>query len=120
MGLAHDESSQSADLARQIPVTNLSSLLAFEHITFARVLLGRSRAQADQGALVDATILLTRLRTATESARRGESVIEVSMLQALAHQGAGDITAALGALEHALVLAEPESYVRTFVDEDPG
>lgn len=41
------------------------------------------------------------------------------MLQALAHQSNGDIPAALVPLTRALTLAEPEGYVRTFVDEGP-
>ena len=45
------------------------------------------------------------------------SVIETLMLQALAHQAQGDIPAALVPLERALTLAEPEGYVRMFVDE---
>ena len=51
-------------------------------------------------------------------ARTG-SVIEILVLQALAHQMQGDIAAALVPLERALTLAEPEGYVRIFVDEGP-
>jgi LuxR family maltose regulon positive regulatory protein len=47
------------------------------------------------------------------------SVIEILALQALAHQMCGDIPAALSSLQRALTLAEPEGYVRTFVDEGP-
>ena len=39
------------------------------------------------------------------------------MVQALAHQMRGDLPRALASLEGALNLAEPEGYVRTFVDE---
>ena len=39
------------------------------------------------------------------------------MLQALARHAQGDMPAALASLEHALTLAEPEGYVRLFVDE---
>ena len=39
------------------------------------------------------------------------------MLRALAQQAGGGITGALASLEHALRLAEPEGYVRVFVDE---
>ena len=42
------------------------------------------------------------------------------MLQALAHQARGDIPAALASLQRALTLAEPEGYVRVFVDEGPA
>ena len=45
------------------------------------------------------------------------SVIEILLLQALAHHAQGDILLALAPLERALALAEPEGYVRIFVDE---
>ena len=41
------------------------------------------------------------------------------MLQALDHHARGDVPAALAALEQALTLAEPEGYVRVFLDEGP-
>ena len=44
-------------------------------------------------------------------------MIEILVLQALAHQMHGDIPAALVLMERALTLAEPEGYVRIFVDE---
>ena len=46
------------------------------------------------------------------------SVIEILVLQALAHEAQGNIPPALAPLERALTLAEPEGYVRLFVDED--
>ena len=42
------------------------------------------------------------------------------MLQALDHQARGDVPAARAALEQALTLAEPEGYVRVFLDEGPS
>jgi LuxR family maltose regulon positive regulatory protein len=45
--------------------------------------------------------------------------IEVQALRALAFQSRGDAPAARAALRQALALAEPEGYVRTFVDEGP-
>ena len=51
-------------------------------------------------------------------ARTG-SVLEILVLRALAQQAQGDIPAALASLQRALTLAEPEGYVRTFVDEGP-
>ena len=44
-------------------------------------------------------------------------MIEIRVAQALAHQMRGDLPRALASLEGALGLAEPEGYVRTFVDE---
>ena len=63
--------------------------------------------------------LLERLLKAAEEGGRTGSVIEILVLQALAHQAQGDIPAALVPLERALTLAEPEGYVRIFVDEGP-
>ncbi len=63
------------------------------------------------------TRLLERLLLAAEEGERTRSVIEILVLRALAHQASGDIPAALAFLRRALTLAEPEGYVRTFVDE---
>ena len=46
-------------------------------------------------------------------------MIEILVLHALANDVRGDMRAALVPLERALTLAEPEGYVRVFVDEGP-
>ncbi len=46
-------------------------------------------------------------------------MIEILVLQALAHEAQGDTPLALVPLERALTLAEPEGYVRIFADEGP-
>jgi LuxR family maltose regulon positive regulatory protein len=48
---------------------------------------------------------------------RAGSVLAILVLQALVHQAQGDLPAALAPLARALALAEPEGYVRIFVDE---
>jgi LuxR family maltose regulon positive regulatory protein len=60
---------------------------------------------------------LDRLLQAADGGSRMGSVIEILVLQALAHQAQGSIPPALAPLEHALILAEPEGYVSIFVDE---
>ena len=47
-------------------------------------------------------------------------MLEVLTLQAVAHQALGNETESLKALEKALVLAQPESFIRSFVDEGEG
>jgi LuxR family maltose regulon positive regulatory protein len=89
---------------------DLNYLREFEHITFARVLLAGL-------AMPDAMRLLERLLRAADDGARTGSVIEILVLQALAHQMRGNVAAALVPLERALTLAEPEGYVRIFVDE---
>jgi LuxR family maltose regulon positive regulatory protein len=96
---------------------DLSYLREFEHITLARVLLARHRAQRSESSLGDAARLLRRLLQAAEAGRRTGSVIEILVLQALTHHARGDVPGGLAALERALTLAEPEGYVRMFAGE---
>src|SRR6266700_991345 len=98
---------------------DLSYLREFEHITLARVLLARSKSDRAERSILEAVGLLERLLQAAEEGERTGSVIEILVLQALAHQVQGDIPAALVPLQQALTLAEPEGYVRMFVDEGP-
>ena len=67
--------------------------------------------------MAEAVGLLGRLREAAETGTRTGSVIEILVLEALAAAGGGDGASALVALEQALTAAEPEGYVRLFVDE---
>ena len=98
---------------------DLSYLREFEHITVARVLLARYTAERAEASLHEATRLLERLLRAAEQGARTGRVLEILVLQALAHQARGDVPAALAALQRAVTLAEPEGYVRVFVDEGP-
>ena len=98
---------------------DLSYLREFEHITLARVLLARYAAERAEASMHEATRLLERLLRAAEEGARTGSVLEILVLQALARQARGDIPAALAALQGALTVAEPEGYVRIFVDEGP-
>jgi LuxR family maltose regulon positive regulatory protein len=98
---------------------DLSYLSEFEHITLAKVLLGRYIAERAEHSLHEATLLLERLLEAAVEGGRTGSVIEILVLQALAQLSDGDVPAALASLKHALTLAEPEGYVRVFVDEGP-
>jgi len=96
---------------------NLSYLREFEHITMARLLLARHRSERAEPSLQEAARLLERLLLAAEAGGRTGRVIEILVLRALAHQALADIPAALGFLDRAVTLAEPEGYVRVFVDE---
>jgi LuxR family transcriptional regulator, maltose regulon positive regulatory protein len=96
---------------------DLSYLREFEHITLARVLLARHTGNPARGSIHAAVGLLERLLNAAEDGGRTGSVIEILVLQALAHEAQGDIPRALEPLARALSLAEPEGYVRMFVGE---
>jgi LuxR family maltose regulon positive regulatory protein len=97
----------------------LSYLREYEHATLARVLLARYAAERDERSLGDALRLVERLLRAAELGERTGSVIELLVVRALAQQARGDATGALDSLARALGLAEPEGYVRVFVDEGP-
>jgi LuxR family maltose regulon positive regulatory protein len=98
---------------------DLSYPREFEHITLARVLVARYRAERDEASIDQAVRLLERLRTAAETAARTGALLQILVVQALAEQARGDRTAALAALQRALTLAEPEGYVRLFLDQGP-
>jgi LuxR family maltose regulon positive regulatory protein len=96
----------------------------FELLTLARVFIAQGSAQRDEQTLHEAMDLLEQLRQEAEAGGRMGRVMEVSMLQALAlsqnpvrGQGWDDTDEALDTLSRALALAEPEGYVRMFVDE---
>ncbi|HZG68322.1 MAG TPA: LuxR C-terminal-related transcriptional regulator, partial [Herpetosiphonaceae bacterium] len=94
-----------------------------EYLTLVRVHIAQARAgsrHAMAGGVPPETLhLLDRLLQRAESSGRIGSVIEILSLQALAWQSQGDLARALAALAHALLLAEPEGYVRVFADEGP-
>jgi len=81
-----------------------------ELITFARALIGDGHADR---AL---TILEGLLKLARGAGRQG-NVIELLAVKASAHKSLGQLTEAEASVAEALRLAEPEGYVRTFVDE---
>ncbi|MDQ3458331.1 MAG: LuxR C-terminal-related transcriptional regulator [Deinococcota bacterium] len=96
---------------------DLSYLREFEHITLARMLIAQYKIDQVEGPILEATALLERLLQAAEGGGRMGSVIEILVLQALGLEAQGDITPALTPLARALTLAQPEDYVRIFVDE---
>ncbi len=98
---------------------DLSYLREFEHITLTRVLLAQTSLDPAGRSIAGAFGLLERLLEAAEAGERGRSVIEILVLQALAYQLQGEVPAALVPLERALTLAEPEGYIRIFIDEGP-
>ncbi|MBV7337470.1 LuxR C-terminal-related transcriptional regulator [Chloroflexi bacterium TSY] len=100
----------------------LSYAREFEHITLARLVIAQHQHNRDKnatrsGTIQEATELLVRLLKAAEAGGRFGSVIEILVLLTLAHAAQNDVAPALDALERALTLAEPEGYIRVFVNE---
>ncbi len=85
----------------------------WEYLTLVRLLLAQHRA--------DETItLLRRLLNMAENGKRTGSMIEILLLQALAHQALGQTQQALFQLTQALHLAQAHGYARLFLDEGPA
>ncbi|MFQ5435974.1 MAG: LuxR C-terminal-related transcriptional regulator, partial [Anaerolineae bacterium] len=96
---------------------DLTYLREYDHITLARILLAQGKQGGAERPLHEALALLNRLLTAAEAGGRTGSVLEILIQQALAHEAQGNMAAALEPLARALALAEPEGYVRIFIDE---
>ncbi|MFN2148403.1 MAG: LuxR C-terminal-related transcriptional regulator, partial [Anaerolineales bacterium] len=92
-------------------------LREFELLTLARILLAEYDLDREIESLHNTQLLLDRLLEAAQDGGRMGSVIEILVLQALAHQAQGDLAQALESLEQALILAEPEGYVYVFTAE---
>jgi LuxR family maltose regulon positive regulatory protein len=85
----------------------------------ARVLIALYREYQNEIYIRKALELLDSLLEIAETNGWGSKVIEILALQAVAFQENGNSEGALAKLERALTLAEPEGYIRTFVDEGP-
>jgi LuxR family maltose regulon positive regulatory protein len=83
----------------------------------ARVMIALGRENHNVAYYKDALDLLEELLELAESNGWKRKVIEILSLLTLAFQGMGDTTQAMTSLERALTIAEPEGYIRTFVDE---
>lgn len=82
----------------------------YNHLTLARVRLA-------ERSLAGVSGLLERVLALAETQKRTGSMIEILLTQALVYQAQNNLPQALAALERALTLAEPEGYIRIFVDE---
>jgi LuxR family maltose regulon positive regulatory protein len=105
---------------RGLAVTDeLPYVREFEHATLARLLLAQAVRERSEGAMAGVLGFLARLLEAAERGARAGSVLDILVIQGLAHHAAGDPRAAIDVLERAIGLAEPEGYVRIFLDEGP-
>lgn len=106
----------------------LSYLREYEHITLARILICQYKFEVQSPSskrpcleerIQQSIDLLVRLLEAAEADERTCSTIEVLVVQALAYEAQGDFAGAIAPLERALILAEPEGYVRIFAEAGP-
>jgi LuxR family maltose regulon positive regulatory protein len=76
-----------------------------------------ARIKMAQGRMKEALAILSQVQISAEQAGGWKSVIESLILQALIWQSQAKLDLAFTAFSRALELAEPESYVRTFIRE---
>ncbi len=98
--------------ARSRQLHKIDFFMLMEYIVLARTLIAQER-------LDDATQLLKWLLEAAEIGGRTSREIEILLLHTLVFEARGNTKQAMDALERALTLAEPEGFVRIFVDEGP-
>lgn len=91
-------------------------LREYEHLTLAHVLLAQHRSTGTSPPLEQAIGLLDRLLVAAQAGGRLGVVLEIQSLRTVAHLAGGGRDTAHEALEHAVALAEPEGWIRYFVD----
>jgi LuxR family maltose regulon positive regulatory protein len=90
-----------------------------EYLTLARVRIAEERANPTKSGLGEILALLELLRAQAEANMRIRSLLEILLLLALVRERQGDRTGALATLSRVLALAEPEGYIRLFLDEGP-
>jgi LuxR family maltose regulon positive regulatory protein len=123
LGLGNDDPDRLVKVSRWARQSDLqiddeiNFLHELAHLILARVLVALGLAYPEEGYLADAEHSLVRLLETAEVAGWNGKVIQILILQALAYQGQGRTKEALNALDHALSLAEPEGFVRVFLDE---
>ncbi len=107
------------DLPAALHWAEASGLALADEISFPREAahLTLARVRIAAGQATEVMPILARLLADAESKARMHSAIEIRVLQALAYDALNNRPRALAALKGAMALAEPEGYVRTFVDE---
>jgi LuxR family maltose regulon positive regulatory protein len=120
--IAHGRLSEALGWARERGLSatdDLTYLREFEHISLAAVLLAQGIHEGADHTIVEAADLMERLLAAAEDGGRHGGAIELLAVLALARHARGDLAGAIASLDRAVALAEPEGYVRLFVDEGP-
>lgn len=96
---------------------DMTYLREFEHVTLARLLLAEHADTYADAHLSEALGLLERLNQAAHTGGRTAVMVETLILQAVAHDRAERTGEAVRRLRMAVELAQPQGWVRPFMDE---
>lgn len=91
----------------------------FAYATLIRLWIAQALHDQNFDKLQRAEDLAERLLEAAQENGRGKDVIDFLILTALAYHLKGTYDRALDSIDQALTLAQPEGFVRVFVDEGP-
>jgi LuxR family maltose regulon positive regulatory protein len=122
MLIAHARLPEALAWARRSGVLTTDELTyvhEYEHATLARLLVAQA-SEGEADAVAAALDLVERLLAAAEAGRRDGSRLDILLVRALGLHVAGDAAGAYAALGAAVSIAEPEGYVRVFLDEGPA
>jgi LuxR family maltose regulon positive regulatory protein len=115
--LAHGEQERARNWLREIAQHSSVDTAGHAPLAREREEVARVRLLLAQQMAIEALALLELLLERAEQQERWSHVIEMKVLQALAHGQSNKDQEALTILAEALHLAEPEGYIRIFVDE---
>jgi LuxR family maltose regulon positive regulatory protein len=105
-----DPAREWAERARVGPADDTTYVGQFDHATLARLLLA-------EGRIDESNTLARRLVAAAQAHGWIGAAIDALIVQALGSHARGDAAGAAAALGAALEYAEPEGYIRVFLDE---
>ncbi len=109
----HERVSRRLEAAGVNPSGEIIFRYEIRYVTLLRLLLARGENQA-------ALTLVERMLPKARQDCRTLRLVELLVLQSIAYQGLKDLDAAVTTLSQAVSLAQPERYIRTFLDEGPG
>ncbi|GHO90546.1 helix-turn-helix transcriptional regulator [Reticulibacter mediterranei] len=89
----------------------------FQQMTLARALIAQARSEQNPYGLAEVLKLLDTWCHFSKQRGFNGLLIEALALEALAFEACDNVQQALAALRQALILAEPEGYIRTFADK---
>lgn len=95
----------------------ITYLNEFEHLVLALVKMAEGRNSGENRPIKQAIEMLERMRENAERQSRAGNEIEILITLSLAYQAQENLSSAPSTLERALSLAQPEGYVRIFVDQ---
>jgi LuxR family maltose regulon positive regulatory protein len=108
---------RAARWAQECAFAGDSELGYVQQLTLVRLRLAQKHNESGKQFRGEASAMLAQLLPAVEARGWTRYLIEGLVLQALVSERLANQTSTLTALERALILAEPEGYIRIFVDE---